>query len=251
MKYTLTHKRNHVLDMEIDKTGFISKIYKIHDIKHLPLGVSVHKSGVDRKELNEWWLGRSIPASRDGIREALDKLNVFGTAELLDKSFGLSLSDQYWICPKDSGAKWDDINFFHNNFSKDVGEILFGHTPEEISRICFVSPDNTSDGWLRKKWIIAEGKRCLMKGGSLPYYQQAFNEVIASAVMNRLGVYHIPYTLVFLDNKPYSLCENFVTPDTELVPAWRVVKTLKKDNRDSSYTHLLRCCDHLGIPNAR
>ena len=36
-----------------------------------------------------------------------------------------------------------------------------------------VSPDNTSDGQLMKKWKIADGKRILMKGSSKPYYQEA------------------------------------------------------------------------------
>jgi len=86
-----------------------------------------------------------------------------------------------------------------------------------------------------------------MKGGSGVFEQEPFNEVIACAVMRRLGISHVNYTLKFDGGKPYSLCENFVTPDTELIPAWRVKEAFKKDNRDSDYTHLLRCCDSLGI----
>jgi hypothetical protein len=47
--------------------------------------------------LNEWWYGRSIPASRSGIREALEKLDVSHTEQLLAKCYGLSLLDQYWM----------------------------------------------------------------------------------------------------------------------------------------------------------
>jgi hypothetical protein len=53
------------------------------------------------------------------------------------------------------------------------------------------------------------------------------------------------------DNEPYSLCENFLTADTELVTAWRVLHSRKIENQDSDFTHLLKCCDELGIPNAR
>jgi hypothetical protein len=114
-----------------------------------------------------------------------------------------------------------------------------------------VSPDNTSDGWLRKKWITADGKRILMKGAGRPFQQEPFNEVIASAIMRRLGISHIEYTLTYDGGNPYSLCENFITPDTDLVPAWRVIGSIKKDNRDSELTHLLRCCEDFGIPNVR
>jgi hypothetical protein len=143
------------------------------------------------------------------------------------------------------------VNFFQNEFSKDVGEILFGKTPKDKNNISLMSPDNTSDGVLKKKWIIADGKRLLMKGGNGFFEQQPFNEVIASAVMRRLGVSHAEYTLMFERGAPYSLCENFITPDTELVPAWRVYDAYKKDNRDSDLTHLLRCSDILEIPGVR
>lgn len=129
--------------------------------------------------------------------------------------------------------------------------MLFGHEPADPAQINLMSPDNTSDGWLRKKWIIADGKRYLMKGGSGFMKQEPFNEVIASAIMRRLNILHVTYTLTFDNGKPYSLCENFVTPETELIPACRVREILKKDNRDSNLTHLLRCADTLGIPDVR
>jgi len=244
------HKNTPVIDMEADEmTGTISKINKTHDIRHLPPGINIQKTTIDRKALNDWWTGRSIPASRNGIREALAQLNICNTIMLINKCYGLSLSDQYWICPKGSGLQWSNINFFHNDFSKDMGKILFGHEPTDPNHISLISPDNTSDGWLRKKWIIADGKRFLMKGGSGVYEQEPFNEVIACAVMWRLSIHHVNYTLTFHNGKPYSLCENFITPDTELIPAWRVKESFKKDNRDSELTHLLRCCDTLGIPD--
>jgi hypothetical protein len=245
------HKNIPVVDMEIlSDTGRIVRLFNLQAPEHLPLGVNT-KEGMSRKAMDDWWTGRSIPASRDGIREALEHLNVYNTAMLLDKCYGLSLSDQYWICPKNSGLQWGKINFFHNDFSKDMGEILFGYEPDDLNRISLVSPDNTSDGWLRKKWIIAGGKRFLMKGGSGVFRQEPFNEVIASAIMLRLNINHVTYTLTFDKGKPYSLCETFVTPDTDLVPAWRIRATMKKDNRDSNLAHLLRCCENLGISGTR
>jgi hypothetical protein len=90
-----------------------------------------------------------------------------------------------------------------------------------------------------------------MKGASRPFQQEPFNEVIASAVMRRLGISHIEYALAYDGGNPYSLRENFITPDTDLVPARRVIGSIKKDNRDSELTHLLRCCDRFEIPGVR
>jgi hypothetical protein len=206
---------------------------------------------MSRKEMDDWWTGRSIPASRSGLDMALQSIGIASPSLLIEKCYGLSLSDQYWICSKGSGLSWENINFFQNDFSKDMGEILFGHEPADPSRVSLMSPDNTSDGWLRKKWIIADGKRFLMKGGSGVYRQEPFNEVIAGAVMRRLGVDHVDYTLTADGDKPYSLCENFVTPDTELLPAWRILQTQKRPNDRSLRDHFASCCETLGVPGVK
>jgi hypothetical protein len=246
MDYTLKHKNIPVVDIVLDETGYVAKVNKIYDERRVPIGVRLIGAGLDRKALNDWWLERSIPTTREGINGALEILGMTSPTPLIEKCMGLSLSDQYWICPKNSGLLWENVNFFTNDFSTDVGEILFGNRCEKIN---FASPDNTSDGWLKKKWIISNGKRFLMKGGSGVFHQEPFNEVIASKIMKRLGVPHVEYSLTFLDEKPFSLCENLVTTDTELVPAWRVRKALKKDNRNSFCTHFLRCCENCGIEN--
>ena len=118
MKCILMHKRIAVAEMELDNaTGFVKKIGKVYAPEHFPVGIPVKKGVADRTALNEWWTDRSIPASRSGIREALETLEITSTKLLLVRCYGLSLSDQYWICPKGSGLTWDAINFFDNGFS--------------------------------------------------------------------------------------------------------------------------------------
>lgn len=66
--------------------------------------------------------------------------------------------------------------------------------------------------------------------------------------MDRLRIKHIPYRLIIQDDYPYSVCENFVTSETELVTAWHIMQTNKKPNHISVYQHYLDCCQRLGIP---
>lgn len=248
MKYTLMHKEIPVADIRLDEaTGYIQKIDTIYNEAHFPLGVTVHKGIANRAVLNEWWIDRSIPASRSGVKRALEILNLANTKILLTRCFGLSLSDQYWIRLQDSTVMWQDINFFENPFSEDIGDVLIGKEGKRDIRIDFRSPDNTSDGCLKKRWKIIDGRRCLIKAGSNPFMQQPFNEVIASAVAERLNIPHVPYTLVWDEGIPYSVCEDFITPDTELVSAWRVMQTAKKNNHTSVYRHYLDCCQNLGV----
>lgn len=247
MEYTLMHKDIPVLTMELDEaTSSVQKICTVYRPAHLPLGTAAKHGIVDRAALNRWWIDRSIPASRSGVRRALETLDIPNTQMLLTRCFGLSLSDQYWVRPQGSDLQWSQINFFENPFSEDIGDVLLGKATESAA-FDFRSPDNTSDGYLKKRWKIIEGKRCLLKAGSNPFMQQPFNEVAASRVAARLGIPHVPYTLMWDDGVPYSVCEDFITPDTELVSAWRVMQSMKKDNSDSIYRHYLRCCKSLGI----
>ena len=249
VNYTLIHKNIPVADLTLDEaTGSIQRIDALLHGEHLPVGVSVRHGAADRAALNDWWEDRSIPASRSGVREALETLGVASSKLLLTRCYGLSLSDHYWIKPANSELTWHDVNFFENPFSEDVGDALFGIPPKKEG-FDFSSPDNTTDGFLKKRWKILDGKCYLIKAGSPPFLQQPFNEVIASKVAGWLGIPHIPYTLLWDDGVPYSVCEDFVTPDTELIPAWRVMQIQKKENQTSVYQHYRNCCEALGVPN--
>lgn len=250
LKYTLMHKNVAVADIEIDEAlGGVTKIRNITAKEHLPVGtlrIQRDDEVVDRYAFNQWWTGRSIPASRMGVSDALETLGIYNTKLLLTKCLGLSLSDHYWIKPYNKNILWEDVNFFDNDFSDDIGDVLFGMNGKNAD-FDFVSPDNTSDGNLQKRWKIIDGKRCLLKSGSTPFRQQPFNEVIATLVMNKLGIEHVPYTITWIDNKPYSVCEDFVTKDTELISAWRVLQLRQKENHESSYLHYVNICKELGI----
>ena len=248
MEYSLMHKNVLVADLDLDnETGHILKIIKIFNVQHFPVGI-VDKNGIaDRVALNDWWVDRSIPASRSGVKKALEVLNISNPKILLTKCFGLSLSDQYWIKPQNEDISWETVNFFDNEFSEDIGDVLWGKQLNKDD-VNYHSPDNTSDGCLKKRWKIVNGKRCLLKSGSTPFMQQPFNEVIASIIMDRLNIPHVPYSVIFdEDGQPYSICEDFITGNTELVSAWRVMQANKKRSDVSVYQHYINCCEAFGI----
>lgn len=66
--------------------------------------------------------------------------------------------------------------------------------------------------------------------------------------MERLGIDHVPYAVTWNKNAPYSVCEDFVTADTELIPAYRIIQTKKRANNVSVYQHFVNCAEALGIP---
>jgi hypothetical protein len=251
MEQILMHKRLPVASLEVDDVmGIILRINDITAPAHMPLGVAPEKSVTTIRAINEWWQKRAIPTKRSGLREALMILKVYSPLELLEKSYGLSLSDHYWMRPVNKDLKWDDINFFENPFSDDVGNALFGH--DSGKNLSLSSPDNTSDGMLKKKWKIADGKRVLLKGGSMPVYQEPYNEVLATSLMERLDIPHAVYHLVQEKaagkTEHLSACEDFVEVNTELVSAWRIYSIKKQEAGTSFYQHFISCCNELGIP---
>ncbi|MCL2047271.1 MAG: excisionase [Defluviitaleaceae bacterium] len=250
MNYILMHRKKPVAELEISgKRARISAVGELYDREHLPIGVSASSDGVDIDDLNDWWQARSIPASRQNLLDALEELKMSSSSELLTKCFGLSLSDHYWISPTESPLKWQDVNFFDNTFSDDVGNALFGNAAYK-KQLNLVAPENTSDGVLKKRWKIINGKRCLIKGGSDPFQQEPCNEAIATAIMERLSIEHVVYNVKLDEGLPYSVCENFLTPETELVSGFYIHNT-QKMKTDNFYKHFLDCCLALGIPNAQ
>jgi len=113
------------------------------DTKRLPLSVR------DYDSLRKWFESRRIPASREHI-DYLEQNLKMSLGELVHKSLGLSLSDAFWVKPKDENVTWSQVNFFKNDFSDDIGEYLMGGG--EINSL--FSPSNTTDGVMKKKWVI-------------------------------------------------------------------------------------------------
>lgn len=247
------NKKHPILSMNIED-GVILSIDELINEQYLPVGISHNNMNKTTADIIKWWAGRRIPASRinvfdigfDNIRDIIGRDDF---SYLSEKCFGLSLSDQYWINPVNSPLKWDDINFFENEFSEDMGKMIFDGIVFENPDM--VSPDNTSDGNIRKKWKIIDGKRCLLKGYSLPYMQEPFNEKIASALCRRLNIRnYADYSLAFDKNGPFCICENFITPDTEYVTAESIMRLHNRDNV-SLYSHYIKICEELGIKDIR
>ena len=220
---------------------------------YAPFGL-IKKNEIDKVEFNKWWKNRQIPASRKGLKEVLHNSNVYDkdNFDLLDaKAYCLSLSDQYWVKGVDEEISWESINFFDNEFSEDIGKILFNGGKTALN-LNLNTPDMTSNGNYEKRWKIIDGERYLLKAGSKIYNQEPFNELIATKLYERLlnKDEYVEYSVIFDDDKAISKCKNFITKDTELVPAWKINEYYEFLDDEDKYTHYIRCLNNLGIKDA-
>lgn len=255
-KFTLMNKNKKVFDFVYDEEEhFIVNFERNYpeNEDYAPFGL-IKMNEIDKVEFNKWWKNRQIPASRKGLKEVLHNSNVYDkdNFDLLDaKAYCLSLSDQYWVKGVDEEISWESINFFDNEFSEDIGKILFNGGKTALN-LNLNTPDMTSNGNYEKRWKIIDGERYLLKAGSKIYNQEPFNELIATKLYERLlnKDEYVEYSVIFDDDKAISKCKNFITKDTELVPAWKINEYYEFLDDEDKYTHYIRCLNNLGIKDA-
>ena len=244
MRCTLMNKNTEVLVAEYNEIlKVFTEIYEVKNIEYAPLILfnSYSKDTNITLILTDWFKGRGIPSWRDDLDLLLAKLNITSPEELLDKAFGLSLSDQYWVRPTDSSIEYKDINFFEHDFEdSEFINATFGNELDSSTKISLISPNNTTDGRLKKTWVIDGVKRYLLKGGYKNEVMQPFNEVLASMICDRLGFEHVKYTLDVVNDKVVSKCECFINQNTEFVPAQQILHNMVvKENAYEEYVGIL------------
>lgn len=242
--YTLMNRTYEVLSFRYDSdSGTFLDADCIYDPDRAPLGlVSPRGAKASAEALSFWWRHRAIPASRAGIDAKLAELGIEAPYQIPFKSLGLSLSDQYWVRPEGSEIRWEDVNFFDNDFpAMRAGR-------RWLEGVGLESPDNTSEGELPKKWICEQEKRVLVKGGSV-LNQEPYNEAVATALFARLLEPHdyVPYRLQNSGGVAVCLCEDFVGSCEEYIPAYYVRKVQRQPNHRNDYQHYLECCAALGV----
>ena len=260
MKCVLMNKKKEVLLAEYnEESKFFDKIYEVYDINYAPY---ILKSFYKEDEINdtpfrtnlsEWFRGRGIPSWRDRLDLLLHRLNINAPSELLDKAFGLSLSDQYWLKPYNTKINYDDINFFDNDFdySEFLEASLSKNSKTIMSENSLKTPNNTTDGMLKKAWIIENGTRYLLKGGYKNELLQPFNEVLASEICKRLGFNHVTYALDTYKDTVVSICPCFITKDTELITSYQIRNDMKRNDNIKDYEEYIKVLEEHGISDAR
>lgn len=242
MIYTLMQKNEPVMELDInEKYGRVRRVIQIENPERLPLSVRFSEENDLLEESVEYWMRyRNVPKTRNGLEAFLKGFQGDPIQELSLKSLGLNLSDQYWFKPEGSQAKWEDVNFFQNNFiGKPFHMSLEAEPPV---------PDFSTNGKLPKYWAIKNGKRVLLKAGTGPLYQQPINEIIANRLLTRTGIPHVVYFLRIEDGTPLSECHTFVDENTEYIPAYEVLNVLKMQENEGLHNHFMRCIETLGIP---
>lgn len=249
-EYFLMHKDIPVCLMEISDDGALGSVRRNEAASaHFPLG-----GQMNNMKFHEWWRDRAIPKTRHGARSALQRLGYSSTNSALVNNLALSLSDCYWIRPREEKLTWKDTNLFTNDFVDTFGEITINrdHMIDLRKETRFNCA--TSQGELQKKWCIdKEGRRYMIKGNYGQSYQQSLNEIFAAKLHEQQGFSeYTHYSLVRLqvDGNVEGLgcmCYDFCSEDVECISAWELLQTIKIKQNESYYYPLKKVCLKLGM----
>ena len=250
-EYILKHKDIPVLLFKLNDDYELTEFGTVFDEKRLPFGFKYSgKKEAQFKQLADWIENRGLPRGRSDLVNIQQEMDVKCSVELSFGSYALNLSDQYWVHKSGSEIKWSDVNFFKNDF-KEVINFDFSGIYENIKNIV-IAPDLTVDGSLKKKWIINNNERYLIKGSRYDEMQEPFNEYIASNIMELLGIKHVEYGLIRNEsnNMPLSICECMADRNTEFITAQTVLDMELKENRNE-YDRFIQICNKHGLKNIK
>jgi len=252
-EYILKHKEIPVVIFRMNEENYnLLGVSKILDVQRLPFSIENGNNLAQCAiKLNSWIRGRGLADSRKDINKVKDIFKTESKEELIVRSYGLNLTDHYWLHKTEENLKWKDVNFFDNKFDKlKVGGRA---NPDIDESVGDKSPNFCVDGSIEKRWVIKENDvRVLLKGSRYNRMQEPFNEAIASRIMDELGIEHVAYSLERTEDKniPYSECKCMVDRNLEYINALFVMESGEYERKDP-YIHYLEMCKKNGIHNAK
>ena len=251
MNYYLMHKDDKVLALDIYEPLGTILDYKVLIEEKKPAYIDNVQS------MNYWWSARAIPKSRSGINQILKRNNIDTTEVLMLKNMALNLSDCYWVRSVSSDIKYDDVNFFDNDFEKvDFGSELSVAEEKELKRNMLSSPTGSLNGQMPKYWEVNKRtkERVLVKKAiGIKGQHQALNEVFAYDFHKKIGKFdNTEYWVSYSGSEIKDVrCRSFATKDVEYIPLAYIASGQQINATDARKTirSILRALNALGIDN--
>lgn len=197
---------------------------------------------LDLKNANLWWQMRSIPSSRETIREIMHRAGCLSAGEFLAKNLALSMTDAYWLLPSETSLTYEDVKLSH------FPDINVNKVPyhNEAS----YDPNASLGGQMEKYWDLSFDPPQLVKTASAHYGQQAWNEVFAS-MLHKMQNTDVPFVSYRArrnaDGGALCMCPNFASDRKEFVPAYEVLHSTKLQNNINDYQGYIKICIDHGI----
>lgn len=212
------HCEDEVLAFDLDlATGNISNVHALDRADLAPLGV-LDDEGVSDWALAQFVRRRSLLRFREDLPHILEALAASHPCELVVRTHGFSLSDQFWYRANGDTTTWAGSNFFDNGWDDAFGGAIIARDYDALAPADSFVPDLACGGGTRKAWLhTPDGPRLLKAsyGGEC----EPVGEVLGARMLSRIldvGEY-VPYELVSIGGGTYSSCPPVVNRDEDLL----------------------------------
>ena len=197
------------------------------------------------ENMKRWWAGRSIPGSREDLKDLLERAGCKTSGEYMAKNLALSLTDAYWVKPVGMTVQWSEVNLYDHMFSNGLNmhhENTY-HTGSSLN------------GQMRKHWEKTgrSSKSCvLVKESKSDYGQRNINEAFAAKLHHEQGLKadldYVQYRLRMYNGVCVaSTCRAFTDQHQELVYAADLLYAKKSRNDESDFEKLIRVAGECGM----
>lgn len=242
--FILMNKDIEVLKFKTSLTGF--KVIQVYDKDKVPF---MCKRDLDL--FNAWLRDRPIATNQEHLKAVLDSVGLDNRSviNLLKVNNGFSLNDCFWIKQLKSDdthlddVNWEDNNLYENEFDEALGLVTFFGNKSSLGGT-LRSPEVTNQGSVGKAWRRINGELVLYKKdseGAANSGKERFAEVIASNILNVLGLNHVTYTTGSWHSKKCSCCGIFTDIDKGYLPMYQYLSGVGYSDRAKwTYDNLIK-----------
>lgn len=173
-------------------------------------------------DVTSWVDSRTSPIGRANIGTLLKLAGIRNRQEYLSVTYGISLTDTFWVRPVGNTMVWDRVSPYKNRLSRIISEIALngGFTANNVRS---PSPEYTLDGstdkcWKRENGIIylykTNGEKRSGITGNRPYCEYYACQVAKQLISNKRHFVHYGIKVAKTDNgynKAYVKCPIFTS----------------------------------------
>lgn len=235
MNYLVMNKNTIIAKFRAEETQYGKHCYYLDtNVRDLPFKLI---------NLDEFIKARTIIIDRYGLKEKLAEVGIRDRIDLIAVTYGVSLTDTFWIKAENDKRTWEAVSPFRNNKQFDLSWFIETAT----SRESYIGiPDYSTDGNFPKCWITVDNNKSLVKCGTSGAYNaglEPLSEILFTQIADYLHFenyvvyqrvdidYHkvsskyrtpgiVQETILIEKNKRFaSLCNCFTNEDRGLVTA--------------------------------
>lgn len=188
---------------------------------------TMKKSFADLSAVKDFFLSRLLSFSKTESKAILHSQSFHQSNKVDDRikivlaCQSLSMIDNFWTKPDDSGQMFKDVNLRSKHLRDAAYPISILQMPISATRE-EIQPDISALGMFPKTWYREPGHICLWKTDNTRGNINVTAECRASEILDKTNIEHVRYSQFERDGHLFSRCECIATDELSIVDGYAV-----------------------------